>query len=786
MQRRKRSRTHSVGDKVSKNSGSKYVPQPEKIAAAASGDTLEREDSIKLSNTVLRSLAIAPDVSGIRCVAVHPSEREIVLARENGSLILYAIERFQNVTHFQMLRSTGGRKSRTITRLRYLTRGTGNSKGISTRTAPLLLASYLSGQFVVYCGDTLAPLCVHQRTGGAIWDFCITDHTVYAAKADGSWHQLHVEYSSNVAGAAGSRAPTVPVLTLKRIIPKVPGADRAISVCCSRQWGIVAGTDDAGNVVAWRLPRPESTDDRDEETSNQDNRGGEGNTGTAGDRPQSLTEHEALWTSRLPEGMALCCTISTSSKNAAPVVAVGTSVGDVVIFEATRGQAVKTFTHHKGPISSLVSCQEYVSGNQCGVIYASGWHESLRSYRCSVEGEWRPAEVKRRTHHHETSELALLHRHQIILSASRDATVMYSPTQCLFSAPAMYLHTTCQKLAFAKERNVLLQTRSGRIEGFCTDAALRRWSPLFGYEVKGKFHLQGLWCDDSLGHIVFSTDERVSLLCCRWRNGLEGSLALKRIEEVRSLPAKYGIIDCCFVNTKTNKSCYLLFDDAIVQISLTKAYPVVTTQLVQRDGDPDEIDICPTRFMWLENRADVGEEEGTNHTKLMVYGRRGWLSCSTAVDGTIDTSTFTVHREVMQMVESVPHLSQSQGRVEHTIVALANGERYVAGIGTSQLLQLPRSLPHDTRFVALLPPRRRRNDSGNEVSEGLGSGPRFLATFSRGLLWVTRNSWCMLSRCSAEGAFVLRGNKKVLIVVRNLEGTLEVLPPCWRLRRFGN
>ncbi|ORC85739.1 putative aminopeptidase, putative,metallo-peptidase, Clan MG, Family M24 [Trypanosoma theileri] len=774
-----------------------------------------------LEGVVLRSAVIAPDVVGIRCVAVHPNEREMVIVRENGSMVLYTIDTFQNVPHFTQIRHTGGQANRTVTRLRYL-----------PNTRPLLVASYLSGQLVIYCGTTLAPLYVHQRSGGAVWDFCIAGSMLFAAMGDGAWQQLQVENTNNTNN--NNNNTQRPTLVLRRIIPKVSGADRALSVCCAVQYGIAAGTDDAGNVMAWRLPR----DAMEENNTDNDN-----NSGMDG-RPMGLSDHETLWTSRLPKGMALCCAISNSGKKRGPVVAVGTSMGDVVFFDAQHGHILHTFTHHKGPISTLVSSSnpnKIIKNNEIegDVLYASGWHESLRSYRCNADGEWYPAEVKRRTHYHEASELVILQQHQLILSSSRDGTIMYAPLASVFKSPAMYVPVTTQQFAFAKSKNVLLQTRRGRIEAFRTDAALRHWTPLFAHKIHGKFHLQGMWCDAKLHYILFTTDARATLLRVCWRDGAEDALALHRIEEVLGgISIGYGVLDCCFIvhnnnnnnttttnnnnkkkknkntkkseneneeekdneNTAPLESCYLLLDDSIVHITLAAGYPVVSTAMQLRDDGETVSNIRPTRLLFDESNSTI-----------TVCGLRGRLTCDVAPDGTIDPNSFTLVREPTRMAASVPMLirrnkdddedennnntnnnNKQEEEREQTIVALMGNERFMAGLGTSNPCLLPRTLPHDVQFIARLPPLC-NDDNDNDINNNTSADItkkhdqfRFLAIFSRGLLYVTENAWHMVQRCTVEAAFVLRGDDRVLVLLRNIEGTLEALPMCWKVRRFGN
>ncbi|KAG8344340.1 hypothetical protein ERJ75_001595400 [Trypanosoma vivax] len=766
--------------------------QAQRAVQATRLDNEQQQLPDDLNGVVMCSLAIAPDVSGIRCIAVHPDELEMVLALENGALLLYRIDRFQNVLHFCKVRETGGRANRTTTRLKYLPSHQGSSSS-------LVLASYLSGQFVIYCGETLAPMHVCQRSGGAIWDFCLAGRFVYAAKADGSWHQLSIEYAKK------AKQDITPSLTLQRIIPKVTGSDRALSVCCSLKWRVAAGTDDAGNIVVWRLPPEVCASEESGSTealTRGDHRDGRRSTDgdasdTCGGRPSSLSDHEFMWTSRLAKGMALCCVISTSSNNAAPVVAVGTSIGDIVLFDAFHGHAMNTFTHHKGPISTIVVGTEVYDKNECGVLYASGWHESLRSYRCGANGEWFPAQVKRRTHYHEVTELVVLHSQQFILSASRDGTLMYSPVSSLFAAPAMYVSVTVQKFAFAKDKNTLLQTRKGCIEGFRTDAALRNWTPFFAYKVHGKYHLQGLWCDDRLHYIVFSTDERAALLRCHWRTGAEHGVGMKGVEEVAALPCGRGILDCCFVqhgggggDGEELWSCYLLLDDAVVQVSLAEGYPIVTTSIATGGNASTVSSMRPTRLFLLPPGAcSVSAKETSDGCVLMICGRRGWLTCSAAADGTINPNSFTWKMESISLAEKVPLVTARGGSAADAVVALTGDQRYVTGLGTSKPLPLPHSLPHDTRFVACLSLDPREAGVGQVRGKGGSvdhSGPHFIATFSRGLMYVTGKTWKMLKRCTVEAAFVLRGNEKVIVLLRNVEGMLEGLPPCWRVRRFGN
>lgn len=153
-------------------------------------------------------------------------DNELLVARENGSFVLYKMLFFQNIVHFAPIRHTGGRVGVTITKIAYIhycydanhvslisahhkKNGIMNSMkqqqqqyeqnvmqddGIvpicnySSTSQPLSLfvASYLSGQLVLYNGCTLFPIKLHQRTGGAIWDMCVSKCYLFTAMADGS------------------------------------------------------------------------------------------------------------------------------------------------------------------------------------------------------------------------------------------------------------------------------------------------------------------------------------------------------------------------------------------------------------------------------------------------------------------------------------------------------------------------------------------------------------------------------------------------------------------------
>lgn len=88
----------------------------------------------------MRSQVIAPEISGIRCAAINSipndinantnyddkklssmqDDNELLVARENGSFVLYKMLSFQNIVHFTQIRHTGGRVGVTITKVAYI------------------------------------------------------------------------------------------------------------------------------------------------------------------------------------------------------------------------------------------------------------------------------------------------------------------------------------------------------------------------------------------------------------------------------------------------------------------------------------------------------------------------------------------------------------------------------------------------------------------------------------------------------------------------------------------
>ncbi|SYZ66534.1 WD_domain (plasmid) [Leishmania braziliensis MHOM/BR/75/M2904] len=788
---------------------------------------------------IRESKVIAPDVSGIRCLAVHPSEQELIAARENGSLVRYTVTFFQGIPQFVQRRHTGGQTHRTISGLAYVTVPTplsssssASSPGAASAPRHVLLASMMSGQIVIYDAELLVPVALHQRSGGAIWALhVVSPACIYAAMADGSWQQLRLTCKRD--GAA-------PQLELVRVVPSISGADRALSVTTSLSLRMAVGSDDAGNVHAWRLPVY---------VSPQGSSAGAGaveeEEAAAPNRARGLAEHESMWTTRLAKGIALSCAVVGGVQR--PCVVVGTSMGDVVLLDAAHGHVFQTFSQHKGPVSTLAVKND-------AVVYASGWHESLRCYRCNEKGDWYPAEVKRRTHYHEASQLALLPRHQLILSASRDGTIMYAPTGQLFTSPAMYVTVTTQQFAYAADRELLLQSRFDTIEAFHMDGAARHWVPFFGHRLDGRFHLSGLWCDRQLNYIVFSTEERVGLLKVVWR--AHAAMSVSRLEAVLELSARSGVVDVCWSGTAvavgsaeemsadasqeaaTDTSAlspapqrlYILYDKSVTFVALTDGYPVVHTPVQVRGrllpGDSLGLYrvLCrPAAAAPLaRNRRSGSIVDATEGEELVIYGHRGSCRMRLMADGTPDADSLVADLDdVYELAQELPLLQDasnakakggSHGGAERALKrakaeALASSalakatscealvglsavqQRYVVGptLHSSSAATTPLSatLPHDVRWIARIAASS-SNNSTTVTSSAAASSYKYLGYFSRGLLIATGDSWHMVRRMNVEAAFLVKDGTEVLVLERNLEKTLEALPLCWKVRRFGN
>ncbi|CAG9575138.1 conserved hypothetical protein [Leishmania major strain Friedlin] len=827
--------------KSSKSARSRSVRRSRARAALSTSTSATSSPEAHFVERFIReSKVIAPDVSGILCLAVHPSEQELIVARENGSLVRYDVAFFQGIPQFVQRRHTGGQTHRTISGLAYVTvpasvssLSSVSKSGAGSAAHHVLLASMMSGQIVVYDAELLVPIALHQRSGGAIWALhAVSAACIYAAMADGSWQQLSLTCKRD--GAA-------PQLELVRVVPGISGADRALSVTTSLSLRIAVGSDDAGNVHAWRLPAGVSSPGSSVGAGAAE----EDDEAAAPSRARGLAEHESLWTTKLAKGIALSCAVVGGTQR--PCVVVGTSMGDVVLLDAAHGHVFQTFSQHKGPVSTLA-----VQGD--AVVYASGWHESLRSYRCNEQGDWYPAEVKRRTHYHEASQLALLPHRRLILSASRDGTIMYAPTAQLFTSPAMYVVVTTQQFAYAVDREVLLQSRFDTIEAFHIDSAARHWVPFFGHRLDGRFHLSGLWCDRQLNYIVFSTEERIGLLKVAWR--AHAAMSVSRLEAVLELPARSGVVDVCWSGTAaaagsaeeasagageetaadasallpTSQRLYILYDDGVTCVTLADGYPVVHTPVqVRGKGLPDN-SLRPYRVLCrpiaaaslTRSRSSGPASDATEDEELVIYGHRGSCRMRLMADGTPDADSLVADLDdVYALAQELPLLQDalstkvndnSHGGAERTLKrarveasassAPAKATSCEALVGLSTLRQryfvgsmlhsssaaitpLSATLPHDVRWIARIATFS-PSSSTKTTAPAVAASYKYLGYFSRGLLVATGNSWHMVRRMCVEAAFLIKGGTEVLVLERNLEKTLEALPLCWKVRRFGN
>jgi len=337
---------------------------------------------------------MAPDCSGIRAVAVHPDETNFVVARENGSFMRVEVEYFQNMPHFTVARHTGGCRRRTVTSMHYwIWRGENDAvqSGMEAVRSPslpiaageegrrggtamgpreemgVLIVTYLSGQMVLYDSQTLFPIQIQQRTGGALWGSSwvpsFSDGRLFTAVGDGSWQQWHLFPTTTTITSSSSSSPMASSsseeetsashrlrieVELEHVIPRVVGAHRALSVHAHLTACFAAGTDDAGHVVGWRFGVPPSSarsarttgreeGDRDSHLpSRRDGldggvgrargaerppehyysdlssslRGGSRRGGAGGSKEEAEKGTiEVLWTRSLPKGMGLCCCV---------------------------------------------------------------------------------------------------------------------------------------------------------------------------------------------------------------------------------------------------------------------------------------------------------------------------------------------------------------------------------------------------------------------------------------------------------------------------------------------
>lgn len=725
--------------------------------------------------SVLASKVIAPDADGIRCMAASNAEDFLLIARESGSLSLYRLDAHQNTAHFLPVRKHAGRRGRTIQRMHF------------TEADATVILGYLSGQIVVACASTLLPISVMQRSGGAIFDMTRAGPFFITAVADGTWRTLF--YDSKTYEVEHYQTT-----------PKVTGADRALCVAVSSALSMAVGGDDGGNVVAWSFPHVRSS-------SQQDN---------SLEAPQRLADveripHQQLWCCRIAKGFPLA--LGVVSDAFTPCVAVGSSIGDVMLLDVQSGAPFRRFSHHKGPVSTIAVANK--------MFYASGWHESLRSYRCQEEepssttrqtaprndaagvasssfdapqpasvGEWYPSEVKRRTHYHEASQLLILDKKlQWLLSASKDGTVMHSPVATVFSSASHYLDATSQSFAFATNRNVLVQTRGRHIEAFRMTSSKAHWVPVFSLGVDDdKYGLTGVWCNDNLDVVITATDRRLQVIRVEWpsvgsdsesHEPLHAGVSCGVAASISAAPmqltcleskAAVGTIDCAF--DADSGSAYVLCATELVQISIATSSGATTT--APREKPVSSVTMVSTTLTEIFHFVSVVPAA----SMIFLAGPKGCVAYPLLPGGFVDTtSTPTI-------VTTLPVDSVSGG------MALVRGKGYISLAGevdsTEKKFSAPFSLPHDTVFLPH-PVALCGSSSSSGASNCSSSSSGRLAYFSKGLITVDEKSWNMVQRVACVKCFQLKdSSSSVLVLERNVEATVEGLPLCWKVRRFGN
>jgi hypothetical protein len=287
---------------------------------------------------LLHSKVSSPSVSGIVAMAVSAMEDRLVVAREDGSLLLFKLDFFQNVCHLVRIASTGGRRGRSIRGVHFVLEGM------------TILVTHLSGQYVLYDADTLIPTAMLERTGGPILASCVVarGRIAVAAIADGTLHVVSVSSRKR--------------LDLVAVAPKVSGANRSLCVSASAELGLAVGGDDAGHVTCWEFSAVlrhvlgnEEQKEKEEEEEKRGNasflgsgRGGGGNVSSS---------MQQRWSTRLGTALPLSALLlqhdMTSSSTVGCCCVIGTSVGEVVVMDVTSGSVVSSFCHHKGPVTVL-------------------------------------------------------------------------------------------------------------------------------------------------------------------------------------------------------------------------------------------------------------------------------------------------------------------------------------------------------------------------------------------------------------------------------------------------
>ncbi len=283
-------------------------------ATAENGHAASDDGSVE----VLVTKDIGPAVSGIASMALSSVNQDrLVVARENGSLVLFAVISNKSVDDFLPMAHTGGVDGTSITRVVWASKD------------KYILAAYFSGQIGQFDSESLLPVSLHPRASAAIWDLTWANAAAYAAGADGQIHCFHLR-------------PSDDHLEFLRTFPKVSGSTRATCLAANETISILVAGDDQGQLVTWKLPAEGAV---------------------------MSGRSEQLWQTKIPSGVPLALTTVVSPKT----VVAGTSLNDVVFLDGQSGYVLKIFSSHKGPVVCLCEAN--------GVVFASGWHELLKAFR---------------------------------------------------------------------------------------------------------------------------------------------------------------------------------------------------------------------------------------------------------------------------------------------------------------------------------------------------------------------------------------------------------------------
>ena len=643
---------------------------------------------------LLHAKVTSPSVSGIQSMAVNSSEDRLVVAREDGSLVLFKLDFFQNVCHLIKLSSTGGRKNRSIRSVHFALRDSA------------IVVTYLSGQYVLFDSVTLLPSALHERTGGPILNAHVSHSgsLIFSAIGDGSIHCVTIRSLTR--------------MDLSAIFPKVSGANRTLCVFSSEQSGVVVGGDDAGHISCW------ATSAVTENLKSDDDVGRGVISGNA-----------QQWCTKLGTGIPMAVIVHAKSATCA----VGTSIGEVVLINLQSGSVVSSFTHHRGPVTVLALGSDEQS------FFATGYHESLRCYRQQQStGAWHPADVRRRTHYHEATAVCVLENFPFLFSAARDGTIMHSRLATLFSAPVQYADVSTQSFVFANDRNALLQSSSTALQVLRLNARRTQWIPLFQFVPEGPFLIKAAWANSDLSKVAFATDVRVAVFALDWE---ENNLSVKGMRPLFS-KSVVGVHDCFFhVN-----DVYVLTSFAVWHLPQSIGYKAIEHSNLP--GGPYH------RIVVAKGTADAA--------LVRLFGQQGSLCIPTNDDGTLRADDAAALSGDQAAADFVSYLG------EDGVAALVGGKQYNTHVESASSDPLIATLPHDTTIVGTM-----------------SSG--YLGSFSRGIVDASKDQWRMIKRMPIVKAFALASSGRqqtqgtsCLALERNIEGAVETLPSCWKVRRFGN